>query len=230
MSQQNSSVNSRLVFENAASIMQGAGLNLNDAILTQSDLVLEQLLAVGLTSYTFPVLQNDISPNGAQRFNTEIRLTQQDSFVASSCGMFLIRAATPVDATLIAHTYPSPAVFSGAGVAAALETLYNSYMKIVVNNQVIVPVWHLSRHRMVPQSQQVAAGANQNGIAQDQIDLSSDGFFPMEPNVIIIGSKGTVITITLPQALAAVDGTGTPSDRVRLHFRGVLGQNTTIIT
>jgi hypothetical protein len=210
--------------------MQAAGLDLTQAVLTQSDLVLEQLLSTSLTQYSFPVLQNDVGPTGQQKFNTEVRLTQQDSFVASACGLFLIHAANPTDATLIAHTYPSPAVFTGAGVAAALETIYNSVMKITVNNQVILPVWHLSRHRMVPQSQQVAAAANQNGIAQDQIDLSSDGFVPMEPNVIIIGSKGTVITVTLPAALAAVDGTGTPSDRLRLHFRGVLGQNTTIIT
>ena len=230
MSHQNSTVNSRLVFENVASIMVGAGLDLTQAVLTQSDLVLEQQLSTTLTQYQFPVLQNDVGPTGQQKFNTEVRLTQQDSFVASACGMFLLKAATTVDATFIVHTYPSPAVFTGAGVAAALETIYNSVMRIVVNNQVILPVWHLSRHRSVPQSQQVAAAANQNGIAQDQIDLSSDGFVPMEPNVIMIGSKGTVITIVLPAALAAVDGTGTPSDRIRLHFRGVLGQNTTIIT
>ncbi len=229
MSQQNSTVNSRYVFENAKEIMTEAGINIQDAVLTMSDLVLEQQLSTTLTTYTFPVLNNVTSPSGTL-FNTEIRLNQQDSFVASAWGSFLLKAATIVDATFIVHTYPSPAVFTGLGVAAALETIYNSYCKISVNNLVILPVWHMSRHRSVPQSQQVAAAANQNGIAQDQIDLSSDGFHPLEPNVLFIGSKGYVIEVKLPAALAAVDGAGTPSDRLRLHYRVVLGQNTTIIT
>lgn len=230
MSQQNSTVNSRLVFENASLMLADAGLNIQDSVLTQSDLILEQQLATGLTQYQFPVLNNQNGPSNTL-FNTEIRLNQQDSFVASAWGAFLLKAATPVDATMIAHTYPSPAVFSGGGVAAALETIYNSYCKITVNNQVILPVWHLSRHRSVPQSQQVAAAAGvYPGIAQDQIDLSSDGFYPMEPNVVFIGSKNYVIQVILPAALAAVDGTGTPSDRLRLHYRGVLAQNSTIIT
>lgn len=79
---------------------------------------------------------------------------------------------------------------------------------------------------MVPQSQQATAAANQNGIAQDQIDLSSDGFFPVEPNILFVGSKGYQIVVTLPAALAAV----TAFERLRIHYRGVLGQNTTIIT
>ena|SRR5271170_4526313 len=229
MSNQNSTINSRFVFENAAGMLADAGLDIQASVLTQSDLILEQQLSTTLTQYTFPVLNNNNGPSGTL-FNTEIRLNQQDSFVASAWGAFLIRAATTVDATLIAHTYPSPSVFAGAGVAAALETIYNSYCKITANNQVILPVWSLSRHRSVPQSQAVAAAANQNGIAQDQIDLSSDGFYPMEPNIVFIGSKNYVIQVILPTALAAVDGTGTPSDRLRMHYRGVLAQNSTIIT
>jgi hypothetical protein len=230
MSQQNSTVNSRFVFENAAAIMTSAGLNLQDAVLTQSDLVLEQQLSTTLTTYTFPVLNNVTTPSGTL-FNTEIRLNQQDSFVAASWGAFLLKAATPTDTTFIVHTYPNPVTFSGAGVAAALETIYNSFCKISVNNQVILPVWHMSRHRTVPQSQAVAGDAGvYPGIAYDQIDLSSDGFHPLEPNILFIGSKGYVIEVKLPAALGAVDGAGTPSDRLRIHYRGVLGQNTTIIT
>jgi hypothetical protein len=227
MSQQNSTVNSRFVFENAAGIMQDAGLNLQDAVLTQSDLVLEQTLLTTLTQYTFPVLNNQTAPSGTL-FNTEIRLNQQDSFVASSWGVFLARVLTPTDTTFIVHTYPNPLAFIGAGVPAALETIYNSYCKISVNNQVILPIWHLSRHRMVPQSQQAQLAVP--ATAYDEIDLSSDGFHPMEPNILFIGSKGYVITVNLPAALAAVDDAGTTSDRLRMHYRGVLGQNTTIIT
>jgi hypothetical protein len=230
MSTQNNTVNSRLVFENASQMLADAGLDVQASVLTQSDLILEQQLATGLTQYQFPVLNNQQGPSNTL-FNTEIRLNQQDSFVASAWGAFLLKAATIVDATFIVHTYPNPVTFSGAGVAAALETIYNSYCKITCNNQVILPVWSLSRHRSVPQSQAIAADTGvYPGIAYDQIDLSSDGFYPMEPNVIFIGSKNYVIQVILPAALAAVDGTGTPSDRLRLHYRGVLAQNSTIIT
>jgi hypothetical protein len=227
MSNQNSTINSRFVFENAAGMLDDAGLDITNSVLTQSDLVLEQQLSTTLTQYQFPVLNNNNGPSGTL-FNTEIRLNQQDSFVASSWGAFLIKALTLVDTTFIAHTYPNPTVFAGAGVAAALETIYNSYCKITANNQVILPVWHLSRHRSVPQSQQAQLAIPATGY--DQIDLSSDGFFPMEPNIVFIGSKNYVIQVILPQALAAVDGAGAPSDRLRLHYRGVLAQNSTIIT
>jgi hypothetical protein len=96
----------------------------------------------------------------------------------------------------------------------------------MVNNVNVLPVLSIGRFRAVPQSQQVAAAANQNGIAQDQIDNSSDGLIPVEPNVLFIGSKGNVITVTLPAAMAAVDA----NMRAILVFRGVLAQNSTIIT
>jgi hypothetical protein len=224
MSQQNSTLNARYVYENASAVMNANGISTQNAVLTQSDLVLEQQLLTTLTSYTFPVLSNDNGPSGS-RFNTEIRLQQQDTFVASAWGVFLTNPSSATDATFICHTYPSPVPF-GAGPAAAAETIYNSYCKITVNNAVILPVWHLSRHRAVPESQQATAAANQNGIAQDQIDLSSDGFFPVEPNILFVGSKGYQIVVALPAALAAV----TAFERLRIHYRGVLGQNTTIIT
>jgi hypothetical protein len=230
MSTQNSTINSRFVFENASGMLADAGLDIQNSVLTQSDLILEQQLSTTLTQYQFPVLNNQNGPSGTL-FNTEIRLNQQDSFVASAWGAFLLKAASPIDATFIVHTYPNPVTFSGAGVAAALETIYNSYCKITANNQVILPVWSLSRHRSVPQSQAIAADAGvYPGIAYDQIDLSSDGFYPMEPNIVFIGSKNYVIQVILPTALAAVDTAGTTSDRLRLHYRGVLAQNSTIIT
>ena len=145
MSTQNSTINSRFVFENASGMLADAGLNIQDSVLTQSDLILEQQLSTTLQAYQFPVLNNTNGPSGSA-FNTEVRLNQQDSFVASAWGAFLLKAASPTDATFIVHTYPNPLTFTGAGVSAALETIYNSYCKITANNQVILPVWHLSRH------------------------------------------------------------------------------------
>lgn len=212
----------RMTYLESLKIAKQAGLNPTSTKNTMSDLVLEQALSTGVTNYTFPV--TNTQQNGTI-FPTEIRLNLQDSFVASSWGMFLLPAASATDATFIAASYPSPAVFTGGGAAAA-ETLYNSYARITVNNDVLVPAWHLSRHRMVPQSQEVAAAANQNGIAKDQIDLTTDGFYPVEPYIVFIGSKNLQVQMILPAALAAV----TANSRVRFHFRGLLLQNSTTVS
>ena len=212
----------RMTYLESLKIARQASLNPTNTKNTMSDLVLEQALSTGVTNYNFPV--TNTQANGTP-FNTEIRLNLQDSFVASSWGMFLLAPSSGVDATFQAHTYASPAVFTGGGAAAA-ETLYNSYARITVNNDVLVPVWHLSRHRLVPQSQQVTAAANQNGIAEDQIDLTTYGFYPVEPYLVLIGSKNLQVQMILPAALAAV----TANSRVRFHFRGLLLQNSTTVS
>jgi hypothetical protein len=225
MSNQQSTVNARYVYDNALKILAFYQIAAASAKLTQSDLILEQQLLTTASQYTFPVLTNDNGPSGS-RFNTEIRLTQQDTFIASAWGFFLVNPSSAVDTTFIAQTYPNNIIFTG-GSSAALETLYNSYAKITVNNDVILPVWSLSRHRMVPQTQQTATIAGvENGNPYAQIDLSQDGFNPTEPNLLFVGSKGYQIVVVLPAALTAV----TTYLRARIHYRGLLAQNTTIIT
>lgn len=225
MSVQNGQINARLVFENAIKVINAAKLTLDVTKCTISDLRLEQQAVVNKTTYQFAVLSTNNGPGGTQ-FNTEIRLNQQDSFVAAVWGFFISAPASNLDATFILHTYPSPAVFTVANSALAAETLYNSIMTISINNDIVLPVISTNRFRAVTQSQQVAAAANQNGIAQDQIDGSSDGFMPVEPNILFIGSKNSVINIILPAALAAV----MPFQRMTCFYRGVLAQNSTIIT
>lgn len=226
MSNQQNTVNARWVYDNALRIISQAGLTADVTKCTQSDLILEQQLTTALSTYTFPVLSNDNGPAGT-RFNTEMRLTQQDCFVASSWGIFLLKPTSLTDTTFIAQTYPNPLVFSTGGVAAAAETIYNSYCRVTVNNDVILPVWSVSRHRMVPQTQQSAAIAGvTNAIPYSEIDLSSDGFFPVEPNILFVGSKGYQIVLVMPALLAVVES----FQRLRIQYRGVLAQNSTIIT
>jgi hypothetical protein len=224
---QQSTVNARFVYENALKICAEFNINVQNAVLTMSDLILEQQLSTTLTQYTFPVLSNDNGPSGT-RFNTEQRLQQQDVFIASSWGFFLAEPSSTSDATFIVHTYPNPVVFSNGTESAALEIIYNSYCKIAVNNSVILPYWSLSRHRLVPQTQKTTAAANVNGNAYDEIDLSSDGFHPVEPNILFVGSKGYQIQVILPEGLSDIGASG--FTRLRCHYRGVLAQNATIIT
>lgn len=225
MSLQLTTVNARIAYENALKICQNAGLSLDTVKLTPSTIRLEQQLSLTKSSYQFGVLVNNNGPSATQ-FNTEVRLNQQDSFITSQLFMYLGNPASGTDAAYIDHTYPSPVVFTGTGVAAALEVIYKSQLKITINNVVYTPTLQTGRFRMVPQTQQVTAATNQNGIAQDQIDMSSDGGFASEPSIILIGSKNNIIELDLPVALTAV-GSFT---RVILEFRGHLAQNSTIIT
>lgn len=223
MSLFNSSANSRLVYDNAVKmLLETTGVSLQNAKLTQSFLRTENQLVVNKTQFKFPVLSNQNNESGTI-FNTEQRMVQQDSFVAALWGVFLSNPASNVDAAAKLCAYPNPIVFSAAAAAAA-ETIYNSIFTLAVNNDIILPVWDVSRHREVPETQQTAAfGA---GSPVDQIDLSSTGFFPIEPNIVFIGSKNSVLNLILPAALATVDS----FERISVIFRGVLAQNSTILT
>lgn len=225
MSKLNSQINMRLVYDNARALMRESGVNADEAVLTQGDLRLEQQLNTTRTNYQFSVLDNNNGSSGTF-FNTEIRLTQQDAFVASAWGFYISKPSSATDSTYILHTYPNPVTFSTANVSAQAETLYNSIISIMVNNKNILPKMSMRRFRMVPQTQATTAAANVNGNAYDQIDLSSDGMAVAEPNLVLIGSKGTIITLLLPNNLTAVE----TFMRMHLIFEGVLAQNVTIIT
>lgn len=216
----------RALYNQAVKMLQAANMSAIVAKLTQSDIISEVLLSITASTYLFPVTV--VNQGGIQPFNTEIRLTQQDSLIVGAWGFFLAEPASQKDTNLIWHTYPNPIVFAAGGEAAALETLYNSYSQITINNDVVFPVWHMSRNRLVPQTQQNTAAVAAGSFTNDQNDGSSDGFFPVEPNLNIIGSKGYSVRLILPAAVSVIGAGG--FTRARQHFRGLLAQNSTIIT
>jgi hypothetical protein len=222
---QQNTVNARLVYENAKKNLTDAQVSIQAAKLTQSFLRLENQLIIGKTQFQFPVLNNQPNFSGVI-FPTEQRLNQQDSFVAAMWGVYVSNPASNTDATFILHSFPNPQVFTPAD-AAPLETIYNSYFQLAVNNDIILPAWDVSRHRLVPFTQGgILPFTAATILPEDQIDLSSDGFFPVEPNIVFIGSKNSVLNLLMPAALTAVAA----FERLTIIFRGVLAQNSTIIT
>jgi hypothetical protein len=215
----------RLIYKEAVEICQKAGVDPKAAGLTDSTLRLEQQLLTTKTQYQFAVLTNNNGPSNTL-FNTEVRLNQQDSFISYGLNWYLGEPASATDATFIDYSYPSPTVFVTAGEAAALETIYKSQLKVTINNVVKIPTLHLGRFYFVPQSQKVAAAANQNGIGNDQRDGSTDGGMLMTGLITFIGSKNNLIELFMPAALAAVG----PFTRSIQEWRGLLAQNSTIIT
>jgi hypothetical protein len=53
--------------------------------------------------------------------------------------------------------------------------------------------------------------------------LAEDGFYPAEPNIVLVGSKKNILQLVMPNALATV----TANSRVVCIVRGILAQNVT---
>jgi hypothetical protein len=228
MSNRISQMDARLVYQTGQAIVQKAGLSLAVVMLTQSTLRFEQQLIIGRTQYLWGILTTDLSATNQPPTNTEVRLRQQDSFITSNVAFRLGEPLTAVDPTYVDTTYPSPAIFVAAGEAAALEVLYKGQIKLTVNGTVIVPTLHTGRYRFVPTTQKVTAAANQNGIAYDAIDQATDGIMVCEPNLVLIGSKGNILETSYPAGVTVISAAG--FTRMIFEFRGLLAQNSTIIT
>jgi len=214
-------VAARMVYENAMDtllqVFGGDSSKLAQVRPCQSYLRTELALTTTDNVYNFNLLVNENNP---APFNTEKRLALQNSFVASEMGIFVASPASTADTNFPLLTYPNTQEF---GTPAAMFGLYNGALNITINNVRYMDGWDLWRHYYRPQTQQTAAlGAGSPG---DQNDGSIDGWYPLEPNVVFVGSKDNRIQITLPVALTAIDA----NSRVILMFRGILAQNSTSV-
>ena len=229
----------RLAFDNAANLMKRAGVNPGRAILSQSYLRTEIAMSTSATTYKFDVVTND---NLNTNYATMQKLNLQDAFIVSQIGFFLfVPPTSATTTTAIPLSYPTVGNFSGAAgnftAAQAIDALsiYNGSLTLNVNQTTILTGWDLSRHYRVPTIQQNAATAIQVGAATaftapahlpfDSLDLSNDGFYPCEPNIVLNGAKKNDLQISIPSAPATVPTNG----RMVLIFRGILAQNVTTI-
>lgn len=217
-------MDARMVFENARKALNKAfpGLKGNDIMdyckLTQSTYRFEQPLTAGNTLYQFPVLVNQEVFS-----NTEKRLLQQDSAVIYSIGIFAGAPASAVDAAWIPDAYNNPIKY-GANSGPLLALWNGSNFSIAVNNDILVPNWDVMKHYNTPETQQTAAlGA---GSPQDEFRGGFDGFYPMEPNVVMIGSKNNVLQLNLAAGITAVQA----NSRVIVMVRCITAQNSSVVS
>jgi hypothetical protein len=210
-------IEARMVYDNAVRLLRQAFPNQDVSRFktTQGTLRLELALSTALTNYQFQILNQT---TGAQ-FNTEIRLNLQDSFVISSMGIFIAKPSGSTDTTFELDTYANATKYTNA---AAMNAIYNGQLQCKINNDVVIPAWDLQRHFYRPQTQLTGA----TNSPQDQKRLAEDSFYPVEPNVIAIGSKNTQFSVVLPTALTAIDA----NSRIILLARGVLAQNSTVVS
>ena len=210
-----STIGTRLAFEKAKEGIKAAGFGLGQAVLSQSFLRTEVSLNTNSTLYQFPVLVND---NFVPVTNTSKLINLQDAFYVSELALLFAAPSSATDTTFPLVTYPNVTQFPGANEADSLYSFYNGIMTLTVNNRQIVPAWDLYRHYWVGQTQEAAPILDQN-------DGSSSAFVPVEPGLVLVGSKQNQLQVQLPAALAAV----TANSRAVLIFRGHLAQNVTSV-
>ncbi len=154
--------------------------------------------------------------------NQNILQRTLDAFVVSSIGVFVAIPAASTTTAFPLYTYPNATAISTVGAAAALYNLYNGKLSVVVNNRQIVPSWDLYRHLYVPQTQQ---GAASTASTIDENDATEFGYYPCEPNIVLVGSKNNVISLELPGAISTLQAGAAP--RIVVIMRGILAQNVT---
>ena len=210
----------RLVFDNAKNLVNNAGFSVGQAVLSQSYLRSEVAMSTSTTSYQIPILVNSVG--AGTNFATNNLLNLQDGFVVSSIGVFVAIPAASTTTAFPLYTYPNATAFSTSGAATALYNLYGGKLSVVVNNRQIVPSWDLYRHLYVPQTQQ---GAASTASTIDENDATEFGYYPVEPNIVLVGSKNNVISIELPGAISTLQAGVAP--RIVVIMRGILAQNVT---
>ena len=205
----------RLVYKNAQEALVRAGVNPQQAVLSQSYLRFEQTLSTTKTSYNFGVLNNQTIDAQAQT-PTEYRLNLQDAFYISEIMVYIAKAASATDSSFALQTYPNSVTFPTG--AASLYTLYNGTLSLTVNNRQIVPASDLTKFLQIPQTQ----GTGMTIVSQ------FDGSWAnvVEPNLVLIGSKNSVFNISIPAAFSALDA----ETRVVILCRGILAQNVTVVS
>lgn len=191
--------------------------------LTQSTLRVEQPLVTNTTQYQFPVLVN-VNNGSSTQFNTELRLNMQDSFVPTELFVGVGLPSSSTDTSWKPLTYENPAFFTAAASDALLNLWNGGTLEIKVNKDVKLTNWDIWRHYYAPQSQQTAAPGV--GSPVNQFNGADDGFYPMEPYVLMVGSQGIQITINLQNAIGTVDA----NSRMIVMMRGVLAQNSTVVS
>ena len=215
-------IGARLTFENARTFVQSQGYDVSQAVLTQSYVRSEVAISASVTNYRLPIVVTD---NSSTIFNTERRVNLQDVHVVSSLFIGLAAPSSSTDAAFPVCSYPSVGAGFSAAQADAALTLYNGFLSIQVNNQNVLPSYDILRSYYVPQTQGGVGITAQTVFPVDQFDAADNGFYPIEPNLLLNGGANINASIVLPAAIATVKA----NSRIVVIFRSILCQNVTSV-
>lgn len=234
MGVQITTMGSRLEYDIAMKALTNEGIIVESGQLSQSFLRTEATLAQARSSFSFPIQVNQLNAGTTPSATAQL-LKQQDAFYMTHMAywieVYTIPGDTPELYRYVPFTYPSEALNRTGAVFSALGyKLWTGVIGITVNGKVIIPAWDVKRHLYVPETQvQAVNGAfpmSQFYNGHDEFDGAATAFYPVEPNIVFIGNKSSVITLSFPDNLLNAIG-ATPGYEVRaiLTCRGLLAQN-----
>ena len=216
---------SRQVFDNARRLVDAAGLSTQQTVLSQSYIRSEVALSTTTTTYHVPILINDNQNGSTSSFPTSALLNLQDAFVISGLFVGFANTADNTTSAFRIRTFPSAINTGSLAASIAMETLYNGSLQLTVNNRQILTQFPLTNCLSIPQTQQLVANSTTPFNALDQNEQFSSATYPMEPNIVLVGSKNNVCQIVLPAAISTLPTAGAP--RLIVIFTGILAQNCT---
>lgn len=197
--------------------------------ITQSYLRLERnIQSTTSTNWGFDILQTDTA-NGTVGA-TEKRLNTSDIFVATAMAMFIYKAGASTSATdtdrakAVLNTFPNALVYTGAGEADNLTTLYNGAIRHAVN-RIIYHDYSLDTYRFYRAGQQqrgVIGGTGGTATNSSQWDDANYGMIGLDPTITFGGLSQNEIALKTPIA-ASLAGTLSTNFLV-LYYRGFLVQ------
>jgi hypothetical protein len=220
-----SQAGSRQVFDNARRLVDAAGLSTQQTVLSQSYIRSEVALSTTTTTYHVPILINDNQNGSTSSYPTSALLNLQDAFVISGIFVGFANTADSTTSAFRVRTFPSPINTGSLAASVAMETLYNGSLQLTVNNRQILTQFPLTNCLSIPQTQQLVANTTTPFNALDQNEQFSSATYPMEPNIVLVGSKNNVCQVVLPAAIGTLPTAGAP--RLVVIFTGILAQNCT---
>ena len=238
-----SSLDCRIGYLNAVNKFQELKYNIgspeSNIILSQGFLQFEQILTHEATQLQFPILENQNVPGGGTQSRTEVRLNLQDAFFVNEIIVYLSARSTPEDGFRNAiMTFPSAWYFGGAAGGVQTDKQYQmmapwqGYLTYTINQQLVIPKWDCSRHLYIPETQVLNYNPplpNEYFTDLDEYNGALQGWYPMEPNIILWGSANNVLTLTMPWSTGECWNYSTTEMRVCVRVRGILAQNCTSV-
>ena len=228
------------------------GKEVNTDELTQGFVRSEVTLLVNNSVLQWPIVetqqvsQSPITP-------TMRLLPEQDSFVVGTIGFWLMNYSYVVNTDQSQPdfasannwgpvTYVSAYINNGTGQTWSPGSMlfWLGYISIEVNKKVLIPYWDTYRHYKAPITQEANGNTapTWSGYGQkNSIDGATDGFYPVEPNIIIGGGRNNKICLNLPSNIPATNNPFALSGiynvsfvaKAVLMFRGIWAQNSTSV-
>lgn len=208
---------------------QDAGKVPSDCKVVWSSLRMESTALATQSAISFAMNVNDQSIPASP---TEIRLQQVDTFVMTRVSVLLMRRPAGVQNNQSRlYTFPNPNVFTAAGEATALESVYNGLLNIMVNRNLYTPQLDTRQFYRVPIAQEgtatagaLPAGMVSAGYTRDAWGDADWAFIEGIPTIAFFGGKTNQIEIDLRQS-AAMAAAGGAANFAVVFMRGFLLQN-----